>query len=295
MKDTLFQEKLTLAKANCEKHLAELLSSEDSDLALLYESMRYSLMAGGKRLRPFLVMTVAEIFGGDPAVALDFAAALEMVHTYSLIHDDLPTMDNDDYRRGMPTNHKRFGEATALLSGDALLTRAFSVLSEAKCAPASAVAAVTVLSRAAGAEGMLGGQMMDMEAEKNAPDLATLGRLHARKTGALMVAGVELGLLAAGIFDEKIKADFRVYAEKLGCAFQIKDDLLDVYGDEQLLGKKTGQDARDGKSTYVTLMGMEAAEEAVLSLTKEAKTAIRPYAGATLLLSLADELTKRKH
>ncbi len=295
MKDTELRESLRSAKAKCEARAEELLLHRDPDLARLYESMRYSMTAGGKRLRPFLVMAMSEIFGGEPAVALDFAVALEMVHTYSLIHDDLPAMDNDDYRRGLPTNHKKFGEATALLAGDALLTLAFSVIADAACPPADAVSAVRALSRAAGVEGMLGGQMMDMEAEKKAPDLLTLTRLHSRKTGALMIAGVELGLIAAGVTNLKIWADARAYAEKLGRAFQIKDDLLDVYGDEKLLGKRTGQDARDGKATYVTLMGQKAAETAVVDLTEEAKASLSAYPGTDVLLALADELTKREH
>ena len=288
------KEKMKQAKALCENRLSELLISTDADAELLYESMRYSVMAGGKRIRPFLVLAFSELFAGDARVALNFACALEMVHTYSLIHDDLPSMDNDDYRRGMLTNHKKYGEATALLAGDALLTYAFSVIADAGAEPSATVSAVRALADSAGPLGMLGGQMMDKAAEEVTPDLFTLERLQSRKTGALMRVAAELGLLAAGVTDQKIRADALTYADRLGRAFQIKDDLLDLYGDEKLLGKQVGRDVREGKTTYPSLVGVEKASEELCRLTEEAKAVIAPYTGAELLIALAEEMTKRK-
>ncbi len=289
------KEKMKQGKALCEERLAELLAFGHTDTALLCESMRYSTMAGGKRLRPFLVLAFCELFAGERRVALDFACALEMVHTYSLIHDDLPSMDNDDYRRGMLTNHKKYGEATALLAGDALLTYAFSVISAAGADAEVTVEAIRALAAAAGPEGMLGGQMMDKATEEAAPDLSTLERLQSRKTGALIRVAAKLGLLAANIRGGMIEKDALTYADRLGRAFQIKDDLLDLYGDERLLGKQVGRDVRRGKTTYPSLVGTEKASAELYRLTEEAKAALAPYRGAELLISLAEELTKREN
>ena len=294
MKDACLTEKLKNAKQLCEDRLTELLTSCEPDIAILYESMRYSTMAGGKRLRPFLVLSFSELFGGNMQVALDFACALEMVHTYSLIHDDLPAMDNDDYRRGVLTNHKKYGEATALLAGDALLTYAFSVVADAGGAAEITVAAVRALACAAGPLGMLGGQIMDKAAEEITPDLPTLVRLQSRKTGALMRVAAELGLLAAGVTDKKITEDAVTYADRLGRAFQIKDDLLDLCGDEKLLGKQIGRDVRQGKTTYPSLVGVEKAKDALHTLTDEAKAALAVYPHADMLIILAEKLIKRK-
>lgn len=277
-----------------EKKLAELLSEREGDFARLFEGMRYSALAGGKRIRPFLVLSFSQLFGGDQEVALTFAAAVEMVHTYSLIHDDLPCMDNDDYRRGRLTNHKVFGEAEAVLAGDALLTMAFEAIANAPTENACRIRAVGALASAAGARGMVGGQMMDMKAEKEKPTLKALRRLHDCKTGALIRASVELGCIAAGVQDEKVISDCTAYAYGIGRAFQIVDDVLDVYGDSQMLGKCTGQDERDGKVTYLSYMTKEEALQEAAALTEEAIAALRPYPNAEMLISFASALLNRK-
>lgn len=281
--------------AATEEKLRVLLACEDADLAPLFEGMRYSTLAGGKRIRPFLVLAFARLFGGDEASALSYAAAIEMIHTYSLIHDDLPCMDDDDLRRGRPTNHKVFGEASAVLAGDALLTRAFETIAEAPASPELAIAAVRALSHAAGACGMVGGQVMDMAAEVSAPDLSTLRRLQSLKTGALITAAAELGCIAAGITNGQKLDAARTYAAAIGRAFQITDDILDAYGSTEALGKQTGQDVRDGKTTYLSFMTREEAYAIAREESERAKAALAPYGGAQILFDLADYLLDRNH
>ncbi len=219
----------------------------------LVEAVEYSLFAGGKRLRPALALGAAEIVSGDDEAALPAACALEMIHTYSLIHDDLPAMDDDDMRRGRPTCHIRFGEALAILAGDALLTMAFDVIAKSGC-----VVAVSTLARAAGAAGMVGGQVYDLDGEGKALGLAELRRLHACKTGALIRVSVELGAMLSGASDAQIRALTR-YGEEIGLAFQIADDILNVTGTEAALGKPVGSDEARGKSTYPGLLGLDEA------------------------------------
>lgn len=294
MEKSNLQTAAELSSILVEKKLAELLSEREGDFSRLFEGMRYSALAGGKRIRPFLVLSFSQLFGGDQEVALTFAAAVEMVHTYSLIHDDLPCMDNDDYRRGRLTNHKVFGEAEAVLAGDALLTMAFEAIANAPTENDRRIRAVGALALAAGARGMVGGQMMDMKAEKEKPTLKALRRLHDRKTGALIRASVELGCIAAGVQDAKIISDCTAYAYGIGRAFQIVDDVLDVYGDSQMLGKCTGQDERDGKVTYLSYMTKEEALQEAAALTEEAIAALRPYPNAEMLISFASALLNRK-
>ncbi len=277
-----------------EERLGLLLREKDPAFAPLYEGMRYSALAGGKRIRPFLVLAFSDLFGGDRETALSFAAAIEMVHTYSLIHDDLPCMDNDDYRRGRLTNHKVYGEAEAVLAGDALLTMAFETIAAAKADAECRIRAVYTLASQAGACGMVGGQMMDMQAERKRPSLDTLRKLHDCKTGALICAAAELGCLAAGIRDERVIVDCRSYARGIGRAFQIVDDVLDAYGDRELLGKDIGSDVSEGKTTYLTYMTRDEAMQEAAELTAQAKQALQPYAGAQLLCSFADGLLNRK-
>ncbi len=219
----------------------------------LVEAVSYSLFAGGKRLRPALALGACELVCGSDAPALPAACALEMVHTYSLIHDDLPAMDDDDLRRGRPTSHKVFGEATAILAGDALLTMAFEV-----AARTGNIAIVTELARAAGIAGMVGGQQMDMEAEGREISLAELRGIHACKTGALIRCAVRCGAMAGDANNVQLDA-LSAYGEHLGLAFQIVDDLLDVTGDAEKLGKATGADAAHVKATYPALLGLEEA------------------------------------
>lgn len=257
----------------------------------LFEAMRYSLLAGGKRLRPVLVFEFCRLCGGVWQEAAPFAAAVEMVHTYSLIHDDLPCMDNDDYRRGRLTSHKVFGEATAVLAGDGLLTAAFSRLVQAPYSAETRLQAVEVLSGCAGELGMVGGQMLDMESEQRACTEAEILDIQTRKTGALIRAACLLGVLA-GSGDEQQQQAAAEFASHLGLAFQIRDDMLDVVGNAQTLGKAVGMDA--GKNTFVRLYGMEACEALVMEHTKLAVAALKPFPDRAWLQMLAESLTDRQ-
>ncbi len=258
--------------------------------ARLQEAMRYSLLAGGKRIRPVLVLEACRICGGEVEKALPFACAVEMIHTYSLIHDDLPAMDNDDLRRGRPTNHKEFGEAAAILAGDALLTEAFFALSQAELPPDRIVQAVACLSAQAGHLGMVGGQALDMEEKKRT--VPELEQLQSLKTGALLQAAAELGCIAAGGTPQQ-RQGLRVYAEKLGRAFQIRDDMLDVMGEQAQLGKPIGSDAELGKSTFAALLGLEACAGLVEELTAQAAQALAPFEARGFLVWLAQQLAQR--
>lgn len=287
------KEKLQISAAQVEHFLESLLTNEDKDLVPLYDSMRYSTLAGGKRIRPYLTIETAKMFGGSVGSAIYFAAALEMVHTYSLIHDDLPAMDDDDLRRGKPTNHKVYGEATAILAGDALLTYAFEILSAAPLSADLKLSAVRVLSEAAGAEGMIGGQIMDLASEEHAPSFETVVKTHSLKTGAMIKAAAQLGLLAAGITDEETHRALGSYAQYVGLAFQIIDDLLDVIGDEDALGKPIGSDAEEGKVTFMNFFAPDEARAYAERLTESAKASIAPYANGQELAALADFLLSR--
>lgn len=254
----------------------------------LRESMEYSLMAGGKRLRPCLCLAWAELCGLDKAKALPFAAAIECIHTYSLIHDDLPAMDDDDMRRGKPSNHKQFGEATAILAGDGLLTEAFLFMTRAQSEPAQVLEAVAVMARAAGAEGMVGGQVLDMEytgralAEEGDPvTIEQLKIMHSMKTGALIRASCEAGAVLAcgGEVQRRLAAE---YGAHLGRAFQIVDDILDEVGDEKSLGKPVGSDRDKGKTTYVSLVGLERSRKLAEESTQQALQALERLAGVEL-------------
>lgn len=226
---------------------------------LLQEAMEYSLMAGGKRLRPILLMAAADAAGGHGQDYITEACAIEMIHTYSLIHDDLPAMDNDDYRRGKPTNHKIFGDGMALLAGDALLTKAFEViLRQSDTSPKITLDIMKEVSQAAGSEGMVGGQAIDLQAEGKKINLETLRKMHTGKTGALFRASVRVGAILAGA-NQTILAALTSYADNFGLAFQITDDILDFTGDVRLLGKPVGSDEKNNKSTYVTLFSLEEA------------------------------------
>ena len=261
----------------------------------LREAMRYSLLAGGKRLRPILCLAACELAGGDSTLALPTAVALEMVHTMSLIHDDLPAMDNDDLRRGRPTNHRVYGEANAILAGDALLTRAFEMVAlRSPGVPAERLLAVVAeLSLASGAPGLVGGQVVDLESEGRAVDLDTLEYIHLHKTGALLQACVLCGALVAGA-DAALLTALRTYSRGIGLAFQIIDDILDVTASSEVLGKTAGKDLTADKTTYPKLLGLEESRRRADSLVEEAKTALTPWSGrAQPLLALADYITSR--
>ena len=265
--------------------------TKDAPQKKLFEAMRYSLLAGGKRLRPVMVLAFCELCGGNAENALPFAAALEMVHTYSLIHDDLPCMDNDDYRRGKPTNHRVYGEATAVLAGDALLTAAFGQLASAKLSAERIVEAVRVLSLCAGEMGMVGGQVLDMDAEMRICTEQEVIDIQSRKTGALISAACQLGVIAAGGSSKQQTAAAQ-YADSLGLAFQIQDDILDVIGDAGKLGKATGVDKN--KNTFVRLYGVETCKEMVARETEKAVHALDSFDNADFLIGLARELVHRE-
>ena len=259
----------------------------------LFEAMEYSLMAGGKRLRPCFVFEFCRMCGGDWHQAAPFAAAIEMIHTYSLIHDDLPCMDNDDFRRGKPTNHKVFGEAMAVLSGDALLTDALAVAASAKLPkPEDLATAIGVLSQCAGSLGMVGGQVLDIMSEERLCTEQEVLDIQSRKTGALINAACVLGVLAGGGSEKQIEAAAS-FAGLLGLAFQIRDDMLDVIGSAQELGKAVGVDQR--KNTFVRLYGLEKCEELVRKYTDSAVDQLIHFSDHTALEALARSLTERMH
>ena len=265
---------------------------------IVHNAMKYSLSIGGKRIRPVLVLEFCRLCGGDIYKALPFAAAIEMIHTYSLIHDDLPCMDNDDMRRGMPSCHKKFGEEYALLAGDGLLTRAFGVIAESEIAeksPAVAIEAIRQLSLLAGPNGMIGGQVVDLRNEDKPCSIDTLRTMDSLKTGALIKCSALLGVLAAKGTDKETEAAI-AYAENLGHAFQIVDDILDVIGDEKELGKPIGSDADSNKSTYVSILGIEESKKRADELTKKAIDSLEIFGSdADFLRNLAVSLISRKN
>ena len=265
---------------------------------LIFESMEYSVKNGGKRVRPLLTMLFCDACGGDVNSALPFAQAVEFIHTYSLIHDDLPCMDNDDYRRGKPSNHKVYGEAFALLAGDGLLTAAFERISQG-CLDGlydseTAISGVSALSSLAGSRGMIGGQVVDLLNENNPDaDFNTLQLMDSLKTGALIEAACVLGCIVAGADEEKFNAA-RTFSQNIGLAFQIKDDILDVTSSLEKLGKLTGSDTQNGKSTYVTLIGVEKCQALVEKLTEEAMDSLNAFPNNEALKAYAEYLAHRE-
>ena len=290
-----FSEQLKADIALIEPALEKYLSRETGEgYDRIFEAAKYSAMAGGKRLRPVIVLEFCRLCGGDIEKALPFACALEMIHTYSLIHDDLPCMDNDDLRRGRPTCHKAFDEATAVLAGDGLLTAAFETASAAKDVPAETIVrCIRILGENAGMNGMIGGQVLDMGAEHRKISLDELRLLQKLKTGCLLRAACELGCAAAGATDEDTLTRARAYGEKLGLAFQIEDDILDIEGDAATLGKSIGKDAVSEKSTFPSLLGLEECRELATKLTEEAVDAVKLLDGHAFLVELARSLTGR--
>ena len=283
--------------AATEKALAGYLAGEDADLNRIFEAQRYSLLGGGKRIRPFLVNTCCKTLGGNAEVSMPYACALEMIHTYSLIHDDLPCMDDDDLRRGKPTNHKKFGESTAVLAGDALLTRAFGVAASNPFADSAANnMAVRILSDAAGDRGMIGGQVIDLEGEHTRLELEKLLRLHHLKTGALIRCAVLLGCLAAGYMPDTPEAKaMEEYADKVGLCFQVIDDIFDVSGTPELLGKNVGSDAGHHKTTFMAYFTEAEARAYAERCTAEAVSAISELKNSELLTDFAVFLLNRKY
>jgi farnesyl diphosphate synthase len=294
---TVLEDAMRDAAGAVDAELAVLIPEADNAQRRLHEAMRYSALGGGKRLRPFLLLECAGLFAVDRRRALRAAAAVEMVHCYSLIHDDLPAMDDDDLRRGRPTNHRRFDEATAILAGDGLLTLAFEVLAAEETDPDPEVrcALVAALGRAAGMAGMVGGQMIDLAAERRDLDLAQITELQQLKTGALIgfscTAGAILG--RAGPAPSQALAD---YAHDLGLAFQIADDLLDVEGDADSVGKGVGKDATAGKATFVSVLGVAGARAEAERLVAAAIARLDPFGtGAARLRDVARFVIARDH
>lgn len=269
----------------------------DVEPRILHEAMRYSLFAGGKRIRPILAISAAEIIGGDKSSIMPLAVALECVHTYSLIHDDLPSMDDDDLRRGKPTSHKVFGEATAILAGDALVTLAFEILSSAELSRIFPCARILGVIRdvacACGSKGLIAGQIMDMSYEGKVADDAVVDKIMINKTAALIRASVTSGARLAGATEAQIDI-FSKFGEKLGKIFQIRDDLLDLEGDPEKLGKAVKKDGRRGKATYPSLRGADHSRKLVLTLLEEAKKLIECFGQkAQSLVLLAEYLGRR--
>ena len=291
------EQHLQEAAERIEARLSALTDKTFDEYPSLTAAIRYSLLSGGKRIRPYLTLAFCDLFGGNPSAALDFGCALEMIHTYSLIHDDLPCMDDDALRREKPTNHVVFGEATAVLAGDALLTEAFSVVTSADISAEVSTAAVRLLAQAAGMHGMIGGQMIDLRGEEDRLDFDALLEMHAKKTGALIRAACLLGCLSAGITDP---TDIRyqaaiTYASNIGLAFQVIDDRLDAIGSVEELGKPIGSDKEQGKTTFLSFMTADQAYDYARDLTDQAKDAVALFAGREMLVDLADLLLNRTH
>ena len=287
---------LETSKQSIEQWLSTVLNSPIPEYKRLYEAMNYSLLQGGKRIRPILTKAVLEAMNVDASLYKEFLCALECIHTYSLIHDDLPAMDNDDYRRGNLTNHKVYGDGMAILAGDGLLTYAFQLCSENTTASAEQkIKAIQCLATAAGPEGMVGGQAFDLLSEGKHIPLEELKVLHSGKTGALFNAAIELGLILSNA-DQAKSAAYMTYANCLGLLFQITDDILDVTGTIEELGKTPGSDIRQDKSTYVSLLGLDEARNEAHAVAQKAHAALATIEDDTHILSaIIDYLMDRTH
>ena len=276
--------------------LQHYLPSEDNVPAEIYKAVRYSVFNGGKRIRPILCMAAAEAVGGDLGPAIPVACALELIHSYSLIHDDLPAMDDDDFRRGKPTCHKVFGEDIAILAGDALLTEAFVLLShmeKTKLPADRRLAVIQEIAQAAGIEGMVGGQALDVLSVKSAASQETLLEIHRRKTGAMIVAAVKTGAIIFNAGKDKIQA-LAEYGINVGLAFQIADDILNVEGDRKLMGKETGSDAAHHKLTYPSLLGLDASKEKLARYVERAIDALSCFGERALPLNVIARYIKER-
>lgn len=270
----MLKEYLQQSKADIENYLSSVLTSPNAEYAKLYESMNYSLLMGGKRIRPIITKAVIESLGGAWDAYKDVVCAIELIHTYSLIHDDLPAMDNDDYRRGKLTNHRVYGDGMAVLAGDGLLTYAFELVSHHKeLSPTQVVQIIRCLAKGAGPSGMVGGQAFDLQSEGKFLPLEELVVLHKGKTGALFSAAVEIGLIVMNA-PNSVRDAYLRYADHLGLLFQITDDILDVVGTQEELGKTPGSDERQHKATYVSILGLDTAKERAQEVANLALTAL---------------------
>lgn len=282
--------------------LSKIIVEKESPEKSIYQAMNYSLMAGGKRIRPVLSLAVCEMLGGDISEIIPYACSIELIHTYSLIHDDLPVMDNDDYRRGKLTNHKVYGEAIAVLAGDALLTYAFELMTDSILKNETrvnkleaSIRAMNYIAKVSGAAGMIGGQIVDLESENRVLSGELLKYMHKCKTGAIIKASVLVPAIILEL-DKKYKTYLCTYSEKIGLAFQIKDDILDVEGNQELLGKKTGKDAYNSKCTFVTLYGIQQAKTMLDNLIMEAAEALDTFGDkAGFLKRLAYYIGEREY
>jgi geranylgeranyl diphosphate synthase type II len=267
-------------RVRVDRALEAFLPKQEGPAAEVVEAMRYSLFAGGKRLRPILCLAAAETVGGDESHALPVACALELIHTYSLIHDDLPVMDDDDLRRGKPTSHKVFGEAVALLAGDGLLTEAFRLMADSGLTGGEAAVrrlkVIEIIANAAGYRGMVGGQVVDIRSEGGEVSLPLVDFIHTHKTGALLTASVTAGALLGGGNEHEIST-LNLYGQKIGLAFQISDDILDIEGDSRKMGKSAGSDERKGKLTYPSVVGLDRSKEIQRETVESAMEALRVF------------------
>ncbi|AVD35635.1 polyprenyl synthetase family protein [Clostridioides difficile] len=281
-----------------EKVLKEYMPKEEGYQKTVIEAMNYSLSAGGKRLRPILTLEACKIVGGNEDEAIPFAIAIEMIHTYSLIHDDLPALDNDDLRRGRPTNHKVYGEAMGILAGDALLNYAFEVMlagSINKENPEKYLKAINEIAKGAGIYGMIGGQVVDVESENKQIEKEKLDYIHMNKTAAMMVGCMRAGATIGGANSEQME-EITKYAKNIGLSFQIVDDILDIVGDESKLGKKVGSDIENHKSTYPSLLGLDKSKEIAHNLIDEAKKSIEKLSDdVDFLNGLAEYIIDREY
>ena len=285
-----------------DEHLLDFIPNIDNKSISLYESMKYSLTAGGTRIRPVLLLAACDFAGGDIREALPYACAMEYIHTYSMIHDDLPAMDNDDLRRGLPTNHKVYGEALAILAGDGLLTSAFEAMNKDLMLyfdddekMAKRIRAINAIAKGAGCRGMVAGQVSDIEGESNEYSNEMLEYIHINKTGALIIAAIKAGLYL-GNPSKDMLSNLDIYSENLGLAYQIADDILDEIGDPKELGKSIGSDKKQHKNTYTSLNGLDAAFARLKQLTDDALEAIAPYYdNAEFFRDLALQLKTRRN
>lgn len=298
----MYPSELTAYQNFCQQRLdpvlEQLFQPRHDDMERLYQAMRYSVMNGGKRVRPLLVMASCQALGGSPGQALGPACAVELIHAYSLVHDDLPAMDDDELRRGQPTTHIAFDEATAILAGDALQALAFDVLTNEQLTPGNdhlRLQMISTLATAAGAAGMVGGQAIDLAATGQQIDQTQLERIHRHKTGALISASVRLGALASGQATQQQLYTLQAYAAAIGLAFQVQDDILDITGTTETLGKQQGSDTAQDKSTYPALLGLEQAQAYALQLRDDALQALAGFDHqADILRQLADYIVQRR-
>jgi len=289
-----FLETLESKIVEVNKYLNKYLEEKDNPQATIYKAMNYSLHAGGKRIRPVIALACAELLDADTEKVMPFACAIEMIHTYSLIHDDLPCMDDDDLRRGKPTNHKVYGEGMATLAGDGLLNLAYeTILKQSQVSPNMTLAAMAIIAESAGTEGMIGGQVIDLESEGKEIDAITLMSMHMHKTAALIMASARVGALLGGGGREDL-IDLEEFARYLGIAFQIKDDILDVESNSEILGKTVGKDAENNKSTFVTIYGIEQSKKMLEDYTEKAIEVLSKYGQkAEFLIELSKFLLDR--